>query len=376
MSDRPLRPGLAQVHSPFRFQIDPLQRLALINIEKDPDPVYLGFEPQVFDCPHPGRGLLVIAYRRDGRVDVYHQPALNPDPAAYAVTGRGLHRLVPTPLEGAHFTVHPTGLEVYFAFTDLLGRPIRVELAEDLSRPRRCFSLLAPLGSSTENPPSLPLFFLREFGFFRRRGSQARVEIAGRSHRLDSLPVPVAGQRVYFTRYTTDPLILHFCPNYTGPLEPLPGAALSGAPSPDGEIYTLTERDGRPAVEHMRAEHANYPGRPHRVDLAFAPAFPEVTCLADGERREGAFEIQAGPESGKVSGVYAVWREGDVVRARLHPSGGWQHQEKLRSVRFIYAVAKVFRTWPATYEWNAEIRRGPDGRLWQQSAWRRLPAKS
>jgi hypothetical protein len=75
---------------PFRIDVDPMERLLLINFEKDPDSLYLGFEPQVFNDPINGSGHLVIGWRVDGKVDVYHQPGLKLDPEKYDIAGKGL----------------------------------------------------------------------------------------------------------------------------------------------------------------------------------------------------------------------------------------------------------------------------------------------
>ena len=40
-----------EFYSPFTLTVDPMERLLLINITADPDEVYIGFEPQVFDDP-------------------------------------------------------------------------------------------------------------------------------------------------------------------------------------------------------------------------------------------------------------------------------------------------------------------------------------
>ena len=79
---------------PFHIDIDPMKRLLLVNFEKDPDTTYVGFEPQVFDDPVNGRGHLVIGWRQDSRVDVYHQAGLHPDPAKYDIAGKGLANMV------------------------------------------------------------------------------------------------------------------------------------------------------------------------------------------------------------------------------------------------------------------------------------------
>lgn len=362
--------GSGIFYSPFSLNIQPMKRLLLINLEKDPDEVYIGFEPQIFDDPIHGRGLLVIAYRRDKKVDVYHQPGLKPNPEDYQVTGKGLHRLVERSLDGAYFEAHPNGVHAAFSFDDALGRPVQVELREDMSRPRRTFPLLAPLGSSTENPQALPLYFLYDFGFVRRAGTYVSVEIAGRRHRLDGMPLPVAGEWVYFTRYTTDPLILNFIPNWEGELQPV--ADPPGEVMLDGVYYSLVDRDGHPEIQHLHVQHTNGEDRSHSIVCQFDPPFPNLPGLRDGAHQDGSFIIHGEEALGTVNGVYSLRRSGEKTHIRLHPSDGWQPNESRWSVRYIFNLVKIFRTWPSTYEWTAEIKPTSAGGLYQKSAWRRL----
>jgi hypothetical protein len=58
---RPVAAG--DYYVPFNLHLDQMKRLLLINLEHDPDAVYLGFEPQVFDDPVNGHGVIVIAWR-------------------------------------------------------------------------------------------------------------------------------------------------------------------------------------------------------------------------------------------------------------------------------------------------------------------------
>ena len=64
------------MYSPFTLNISPMKRLFLINFEKDPDETYIGFEPQWFEDASYGTGLRIIAWRKDGYIDVYQQPSL------------------------------------------------------------------------------------------------------------------------------------------------------------------------------------------------------------------------------------------------------------------------------------------------------------
>ncbi|TVR44256.1 MAG: hypothetical protein EA394_00385 [Bacteroidia bacterium] len=78
------------IHIPFNIDIDPIERLLLVNFENDTDTLYTGFEPQVFDDPFSGQGNLVIGWRNHGRVDVYHEAGLRLDPEKYDIAGKGL----------------------------------------------------------------------------------------------------------------------------------------------------------------------------------------------------------------------------------------------------------------------------------------------
>ena len=83
-----------KIANPFRISIDPMERLLLVNFEKDPETLYVGFEPQVFDDNINGKGHLVIGWRVDGRVDVYHEPGLRIDKGKYDIAGKGLANMI------------------------------------------------------------------------------------------------------------------------------------------------------------------------------------------------------------------------------------------------------------------------------------------
>lgn len=133
------RPGADNgipVISPFHLHTEPMARLLLINFEKDPDSVYVGFEPQSFDDDVQGRGLLVIGWRVDGRVDVFHEAGLQLNPEGYGIAGKGLHAMVERSFSSALFKLGPEGAQTEIAFHDLVGRPVRLVVRETDPRPR------------------------------------------------------------------------------------------------------------------------------------------------------------------------------------------------------------------------------------------------
>lgn len=135
-----------QIINPFEFNIIPMERLLLINIENDPDRLYIGFEPQIFDDEINGTGMLVIAWRTDGKVDVYHQPTVRPDPDGYDIAAKGLENMVPRDMPGAFFELNESGAQADVRFEDVEGRLIQLKLAERSTRTRKPFGLLAPMG--------------------------------------------------------------------------------------------------------------------------------------------------------------------------------------------------------------------------------------
>jgi hypothetical protein len=335
--------------SPFSLEADRMERLLLISFERDPDSVYIGFEPQVFDTSGKGKGLLVIGWRKDGRVDVYHQPTLRLSREQYDIVGKGLADLVERPFEDAHFEIRPQGVDLQIIFEDTQGRPITLRIRETNSSQRKPFSLLGPFPSSTENAPSLPLALLYDFYFVRRSGTDVEITIDGKQHKPDPLPALIDGSRVYFMRYSADPYILTWNEAYNGPLMPVQAAG-AGTFEDGDVIYDLIESGGHLVIDAMRPAGAH-----HDVRFRFNPPFPDVTRLRDGAQVSGDFTIDLGPSMGQIEGVYRAHRSGSQVHIQVHPAGGWRPGVRKWSVRLIFRLVPLFRNWPKTYRWAATI---------------------
>ncbi len=351
--------------NPFRLHIDPMARLLLINRVGDLDAVYSGFEPQAFDDAVHGRGLIVLGWRRDGRVDVFHQPHVRVDPATYTIVGDGLHRIVERPLEGARFAIGPMGVDADLSFDDLVGRRIELRIVERGARTAERFGLLAPMGDAATHPAAMPLVLLRDFGFVRVVGSEIHITIDGRLQKVGRLPLPIDGQRRHMLRYAEAPLIATINPAHDGPLTPIDagGDAVDDA----GDLVTLVDGAGHRAIERIERR-----SREQFVRWTFDPPFPNPLDLRSSAECSGRFSIESDPRVGRVRGEYRVQRGDDRVRVRVVPSGGWTPNERRWSVRLMYAVAAVFRRWPKTYVWEGEIELGATGETRMRSGWTRV----
>ena len=199
---------------PFRIDVDPMERLLLINFEKDPDSLYIGFEPQVFNDTINGSGHLVIGWRIDGKVDVYYQPGLKLDPEKYDIAGKGLANMVVREMKDAFYEITDSGVQALYEFNDFHDRPVTLRINESNSKKRKPFGLLAPMGSVAENPSAMPLVLLHDFYFVRKKHTEVLVSIAGTEHKPDELPVPMDGRKMYFMRYSPEPLIATLNPAF------------------------------------------------------------------------------------------------------------------------------------------------------------------
>jgi hypothetical protein len=352
-------------YSPFTLKVDPMERLLLINFEGDPDATYVGFEPQYFADSINGHGLRLVAWRIDGRIDVYQQPGLRAEPAEFDLVGQGLADLMERPFDGARFEITTTGVDVYLAFEDRDGRPVVIRVKENSQKETQPFPLLAPVGSGTVAPPALPLFFLYDFYFVRRSGTDIEVRIGDRTHELDSMPFPVDGSWMYYTRYSADPFMIQWNPAHDGPLTPMEPDATGVAQ--DGQLsFEVATNAGHHEIQRIRTATER-----HEVTMSFTPPVPDIPALRDGASVAGSLVISADSGIGQVSGDYEIERTGDRTLMRLHPSGGWQPAERRWTLRFLYRVASIFREWPTTYLWTAELTTGPDGTPTMQSRWER-----
>ena len=357
-----------QIINPFEINITPMERLLLINFENDPDSLYIGFEPQLFDDEIIGAGMLVIAWRTDGKVDVYHQPSLSPDPGGYDIAGQGLENMIEREMTGAFFEVNERGAQADVSFEDIEGRLIELRIAEHSTRTRKPFGLLAPMGMAAENPSAMPMILLHDFYFVRRNNTDISVKINGRNHEPDTLPIPIDFTRMSFVRYCPDPLIATLNPAFDGVLPSIPlNDELTVRH--DDHIIEMTLNRNMPEIQRISRTHNK-----HTVSLAFSPSFPNLESFT-GDAAEGRFEISGDPSTGFIRGEYRVVRSGSLLMLDMIPSGGWIPNESKLSVRLIYRVEPMFTQWPTTYRWSAELEQDEETGFRMTSNWERINKK-
>lgn len=356
---------MGQFFSPFYISIEKIERLMLINIDKDPDEIYIGFEPQVFDS-EKGKGIRVIAWRKDAYVDVYQQPGIPLSCNNLDAAAKGLKDIVHAPMEDARFEITPFGADVYFRFTDSAGRLIEVEIKENSKKKTKPFSLLAPVGSSSKTPSALPLFFLYNFYFVRRKDTTASVMIGDRRHKPDTFPLPIDGSKIYFMRYSADPFLVNLNTAHSGPVQKL--AQKDGVYTDSrGFAYQMEESGGRAAFKQIFGGDAN-----HKISILFRPAFPEISSFPENFSVKGTFSIIPYPNAGIVEGIYSIERKKTKLVIGMEPLNGWKPYKPRLMPAIIFTVAPVFKKWPGSYRWRCTVDLGDEKNPVMQSGWERV----
>jgi len=96
----------SRVVLPVRVGLDPMERLLVATFRSDPE--FEGIEPQVFDDAVNGKGMRVLHYRRDGRVDVYWQRGVHVDRSTF-VLGAGIADCAEVIVDPARFEIAGRG---------------------------------------------------------------------------------------------------------------------------------------------------------------------------------------------------------------------------------------------------------------------------
>jgi hypothetical protein len=243
---------------------------------------------------------------------------------------------------------------------------VSIAITEKNKKKRKPFGLLAPMGSVAENPSALPLVLLHDFYFVRKKDTEISISIDGKKHKPDELPIPMDFTKMLFTRYSPDPLIVTFSREVDGILPYLEIEKGANEVTKEDLSFNIEWISEKP---HIKSIHKK--AQKHTVKLSFSPSFPEIGEIIDSIY-EGEFEIEGEISTGKVKGKYNAEKRGENIILTLMPSKGWIPRPDKLSLRFLYTVAKIFKTWPATYKWTANIAPKENGQLSIKSTWERI----
>jgi hypothetical protein len=329
-------PGWAaagELPAPITLKLGAIQRLLVADVADDP--TYRALEPQVLDGPDGG-GLLLLAYRHDGHLELYAQPQVQVEPSGYEGLGKGVAGIHHTEFRAARFEVTDDGLKLDVAFAAPNGRQVELRIHEQLTGPRDCFPVLAPVGGAFDNPAFFPFIWLPGLSFVPVRGSEVVVRVDGEARTIPRLPLPLGGRRCLMARYDPAVMACELNPH-----------RLDGDPALAG---TRVRRDGR------------------TCGVLLEPPLPDMATLAPGDRHEGAIMLQADAIT-QLRARYELRRVGERVRIVVDRFGPWRSRQRRPLLAVLFRLP-VFRRWPTTYHWEATIDLADPDARWS-SRWSR-----
>lgn len=309
------------VIAPFSLRLTCPRRLLLLSLADDP--VYSDVEVQWVAEPDLGReGVVVLAIRRaDSTTDVHIDERLRLPRSDYDVAG-GVASFQQVPMRPSQFDVDDAGVDLDVGTNLADGRMLRIRIRERLSGPRWSVDMLAPAGVSMTRPAFFPFFWMGEIGFLRWRGATVEVSIDGERRRVVRLGMPWR-----LTRYATAPMTALWNATAEGPV------AVDDQP----ELAVLrVERDG------------------HSLAIEHTPPVPDVAGLEPGTTSTGRVTacVDGRPQFG---GSWSVARGHDTATIGIDIDQPWQPGAQPRLAAAVFALLRVFRTWPTTYRWRAVV---------------------
>lgn len=327
-------PDDAAVHALYPFSLRVDEFACMLNFEFADHEVYDGAELQWFDDAEHGTGMLAFLSRRDGRiVDYYVERGLRPNRDSYEIAG-GTGSWSEIDFDVATLVVADDGVAVDVRFTDLDGRSIEICVSDRDGKQRRSGGLLAPVGAGVEHPASLLLVWMPRFDLVRAT-TQPVIRIDG----IDAPTGRLPGRRLHrrhLIKYAAPVVTVEFNRCAAGEVPVALTAAQREFGSPDGL--------GEIAVKHAG----------HRAVLRLDPNFPDVRALADGVRSTGRWHL-AVDRARLTGGRWSAERTGVRIEVALDVDERWKPGRLPWLMRIVTTVVPVFRRWPTTYRWRAEV---------------------
>ncbi len=325
---------------PFKVETYPIKKLGIIPFENNPEKIYRSFEIQYIDDESRGTGYRMLAYRNDKYVDVYDDYSLVFDKdEEFDVVENGCNKHVQVKFENTVMEKRGLNEIISFRFRDIEGRLVDVYYEEKATRGSKPMNLPAPVGYGSTNPTFLPIFFMYNFDFLRRK-AQMHCRIDDTELEIDKFPIPMGGQMRTFARYSNQCNLLAF------------------AQSEDGEIKEVELDSDMAYVDENVKYQFNKDGALEKINACFKDETVVVSfepALDISKEGRIKFSINPKEEMGYIAGDLCVKKNNDRMTLNMVPTLGWKSVPTTLISRIILSEKSMFCSWAKNYEYNATI---------------------
>ena len=325
---------------PFIVNYSPIKKLAIIPFEKKTDKIYKSFELQYIDGEPYGNGYRIVAYRKDNYVDVYDDSSLQfQENEKFNVAERGLNRHIQVPIKKAYLEKQNNCECISFSFKDLENRKIDFYIKEFSNKKSIPMNLLAPIGYGSKSPNFLPLFFMYDFDFIRKKYTQIECKIEGKEIVIDEFPMPMNMQFRYYARYSNQCELLEFA--NTDSLSFVEVDIDDNSYIDKNVEYIFEDSNSlNKIIVHLEDG---------KIDINFSP------CFNMNKDTKGIFKICPKEKMGYLEGIYEINRDKDKIYIRLVPQNGWNSVPNSFITKVILNPNSIFCKWCKNYEYVEEI---------------------
>lgn len=325
---------------PLSLNEEPMERLLVASFKDDPE--YEGIEPQLFDNNASGKGLKILMYRKDKKVDVYYEPGVCFDEKTFTL-GEGLGYTAETKMSPSQFAISESGVDIDIAFRDKSGRNVKILIKEN-TRDVRPFPFLAPVGDNVKDPAKLFAVYMKGFDFVRRNGTTVHVTVGDRELTPANFPITRDRQKVYLMRYASSLVIGEINASVT---KPYVIENISRGVVKTGDMRMLINEGGKVQSCWIDANSDT-------IELRFPNGFPNLLTLPQNREVRGSWQYAVSGEE-LFGGTYSLLRDGSKVCIELDVTKNWKPRNIPFSFRVFTGIVRMFRTWPASYRWNATV---------------------
>lgn len=327
---------MSTAYMPFSFRRVPITRVALINFKKDPDVQYNAFELHVIE----GRSqpqFQVLAWRSDGYKDIYHQPDIdfNEQELEFIVGGQGIGKVVSTEFDMIYFYEKNHHIQIGFSFDDCEGRPITFQLNENVTKAPNELSWIPSIGSQKKIPQSLPLFFLYQFDFVRKKNSMVSLIIDGNEHQIDPCTFPELLKSRLNIQYSMHAMATIFNETRHTAIQEVE-IDDEGMARVDDKTYHYVEVDGNQHLKSIRLDSPTYP-----IEIEFMPPFPDKSELLAHKPHFGEFCIEPAGNLGTLKGRYNVTRQKKKATISLTFHENWRPKKDSLYSKLIKSMSNT-----------------------------------
>lgn len=325
---------------PFSLSIEPLKKIIVIDYQNDKE--YKTIEPQYYEDSDGRKGLRILMYRHDKKVDVYWERDVVFDPDNFTLED-GIGNASVVKMISSKFEISPEyGVDMDIRFNDISGRRVELKIKES-NGSNKCFPFLAPVGKDIKNPNKLFFAYMQEFDFVKQKGAIFYTKIEDRVLVPANFPIMRNFRKVYFARYSTKLTIGEI--NKYG-FSPLVKQLHSGTNKCGSFNIDLNDQN---KITSYWIDYNN-----EKVKMILKDGFPNISDLRNNTATEGIWEYRISDDT-ISGGNYILNRKDHLVAIEFNITKNWKPKKLPFGFIIFTSIVRSFLTWPTTYKWRGEL---------------------